>query len=63
MEYRKSTKGVYLTPSIEKIKLDNEISLSLASLPPVGPGNGYLMKPEYLNNDWDKILLKNPETL
>ena len=31
------TKKTYMTPSIELIILDNEISLALESNPPVGP--------------------------
>lgn len=31
------TKRTYNTPAIEEIRLDNEISLQLASTPPVGP--------------------------
>ena len=44
-------KPEYTSPRIELIELDNEISLVLDSNPPVGPGGGYLIKPEYLNND------------
>ena len=44
-------KLAYFAPQIERIVLDNEISLTLDSSPPVGPGGGYLIKPEYLNND------------
>jgi len=43
----------YSTPLIERIKLDNEISLVLATTPVPGPGEpgwvGYA--PEYFNND------------
>ena len=31
------TKRTYNTPAIEEIRLDNEISLQLASTPPVNP--------------------------
>lgn len=41
---------LYVSPIIERIKLDNEISLALES-PPVGPDEGYLKIPEYFNND------------
>jgi len=41
---------LYVSPIIERIKLDNEISLALES-PPVGPDEGYLKTPEYFNND------------
>ena len=46
------TKRVYSTPAIELISLDNEISLILASDPPIGPGevkNNSV--PEYFNNN------------
>jgi hypothetical protein len=44
-------KSIYITPEIELIKLDNEISLALESNAPVGPGEGYNKVPEYLNNN------------
>ncbi len=46
-------KRMYLNPTIELIKLDNEISLALQSEPPAGPGEpGYIGKVhEYFNND------------
>ncbi len=44
-------KHIYETPHIEHVKLDNEISLALESIPPDGPGEGTLLTPEYLNND------------
>jgi hypothetical protein len=42
----------YIQPQIERIKLDNEISLALESLPPV-PGGGWELSndPQYFNND------------
>ena len=30
------TKRTYITPALEEVRLDNEISLQLASTPPVG---------------------------
>ncbi len=47
------SKRMYLNPTIELIKLDNEISLALQSEPPAGPGEpGYIVKAqEYFNND------------
>jgi len=39
----------YSTPTISRIKLDNEISLALESSPPAGPEETLL--PRYLNND------------
>lgn len=44
-------KNLYTAPKIDRIVLDNEISLTLDSAPPVGPGEGYLIKPDYFNND------------
>ncbi len=35
------TKKSYITPQIELIPLDNEISLALESNPPGGPGETY----------------------
>jgi len=49
-------KRIYSTPQIERIQLDNEISLVLQSesiSPPFGPG-GFgqnLQAPEHFNND------------
>ena len=40
-------KRVYQHPSIECIKLDNEISLILASDPPYGPGEDNNFNPEF----------------
>ncbi len=33
-----SSKRKYCAPQMEQVKLDNEISLALESLPPIGPG-------------------------
>jgi hypothetical protein len=47
-------KKKYESPRIEIISLDNEISLALASEPPVGPGEpGFVrsLAPEYFNNN------------
>ncbi len=44
---------IYHAPSIEKIVLDNEISLILESAPPIGPG-------ETKNNTIPEYLNKNP---
>ena len=53
---RKVKKRVYISPEIQLIELDNEISLQLASEPPV-PSNGdeVYNKPEYFNNDPYKV--------
>jgi len=45
-------KRVYSTPAIEMILLDNEISLVLASDPPIGPGEtNNNSRFDYFNND------------
>jgi len=41
----------YIAPLIERIQLDNEISLVLQSAPPFGPGETMNRIPEYFNND------------
>ena len=43
----------YLQPVISEVKLDNEISLQLASAPPAGPGEvrRYDETPEYNADD------------
>lgn len=46
-----TVRAKYLTPSISCIRLDNEISLQLASDPPVLPNEGRVIAPEYFNND------------
>ena len=45
-----STKQLYSSPQIERIKLDNEISLVLISDDPGDP-NASLITPEYFNNN------------
>lgn len=52
-----SDKKAYFSPQIERICLDNEISLALESTPAPGPGEGYNKAPEYLNNDPFKTYL------
>jgi len=45
-------KKKYIVPLMECVKLDNEISLALESLPPEGPGESELMySPEYNKNN------------
>jgi len=44
-------KKTYIAPQIERIKLDNDISLVLESNPPLGPGESFSKAPEYFNND------------
>jgi len=51
---KNTQKLTYSPPQIERIKLDNEISLALESTPPFGPfesGNLGSSAPEYFNND------------
>lgn len=54
-----SEKIAYKTPLIEKVTLDNEISLVLESTPASGPGEPATMNnfkaPEYFNNDPFKL--------
>jgi hypothetical protein len=43
---------VYIVPNIERIKLDNEISLALESDPAIGPGEEVYNKvPEFFNHN------------
>jgi len=45
-------KKTYKAPQIELIKLDNEISLALASdTPPVGPDEGAFNAPQQFNSE------------
>lgn len=44
-------KRAYSAPQVERIDLDNEISLVLQSDPIEGPGEASLSAPEYFNND------------
>jgi secreted Zn-dependent insulinase-like peptidase len=48
-----SKQRAYSPPQVERIKLDNEISLVLASDPPIVPGESLHVQnaPEYFNND------------
>ena len=46
-----NAKRPYISPTIERVELDNEISLALESSPPGGPGEISLNAPEYFNND------------
>jgi hypothetical protein len=41
----------YLAPAIQKVSLDNEISLALQSLPPVGPDELVQKSPDYFRMD------------
>jgi hypothetical protein len=43
-------KQMYNAPKVEKIVLDNEISLALESVPPGGPGEAELKVPDYFKN-------------
>ena len=42
--FKNKKNTAYQTPQIERIVLDNEISLQLESTPPVGPGGEIVMK-------------------
>ena len=44
-------KKVYLTPVVQIIKLDSEISLNLESTPPNGPDETRLKLPENYSNN------------
>ena len=46
-------KSDYKTPEVQRIELDNEISLQLESVatPPKAPGEARLQTPEYFNQD------------
>lgn len=50
METKIATKKSYLVPTVEGIKLDNDISLALQSGPPEGPGETNNLIPEYLKS-------------
>jgi len=43
-------KKKYITPRIEWIPLDSEISLSLESNPPIGPEETFFVSPDYFDN-------------
>jgi hypothetical protein len=45
------TKRKYISPAIERVNLDNDISLVLESAPPFGPDEISLNAPDYFNND------------
>lgn len=44
-------KRMYYCPEIILIELDNEISVALESAPPVGPGEGASLAPEFKHFD------------
>ncbi|NDP20394.1 MAG: hypothetical protein GZ091_04855 [Paludibacter sp.] len=46
IEYR-----IYVTPKIEMVKLDNEISLQLESTPPVGPDELSINNQDHFSNN------------
>jgi hypothetical protein len=52
-------KKKYITPRIDWISLDSDISLALASdpAPPAGPGEGALNAPLHFNNDPYKTMV------
>jgi hypothetical protein len=50
-------KKKYITPAIEIITLDNEISLALASEPPFGPGELVVNSVDQFQNDPFKTII------
>jgi len=46
-----NVRRLYQTPAIDKIRLDNEISLVLESTPEGGPDEVLNNTPSYFNND------------
>ncbi len=50
-----TNKKSYITPLIECVKLDNEISLALASGPPEGPNETINNSVIYFNNEPFKV--------
>lgn len=46
-----NAKREYISPLVEQIRLDMEISLALESEPPIGPNEGFLQAPTYFNSD------------
>jgi hypothetical protein len=58
MSTTNKAKRAYSSPLIERVQLDNEISLALESTtPPEGPNGTEGYAPEYLHNDPFKINL------
>jgi hypothetical protein len=51
MNTENKNKREYSAPLIDRVLLDNEISLALESAPPAGPGESMNSMPEYFNND------------
>lgn len=50
--YDNISKRIYSQPTVERILLDNEISLALESNPPFGPNESKNnLSPEYFNSD------------
>ena len=50
-------KTTYIAPQIERIKLDNEISLALESNPATGPGEPTSFLSDSFNNDPFKTII------
>jgi hypothetical protein len=46
-----NTENQYIAPQVERIELDNEISLQLESTPPKAPGEANMNTPEHFNNE------------
>ena len=47
----KTKEQTYTAPQVERMELDNEITLQLESTPPKAPGEAHIQAPEYFNND------------
>lgn len=47
----KLDKQTYIAPEVTIIELDNEISLVLASDPPIGPGEVMNQTPDFFNSN------------
>lgn len=45
----------YTSPAIERVELDNDISLALESAPPGGPGETVNVAPHYFNGNPFKV--------
>lgn len=51
MNTTENEKCIYSPPSVERVRLDNEISLVLQSVPPFGPGEPTSSSSGYYDND------------
>ncbi len=51
------SKEIYIVPIINKIVIDNEISLALESEPPAGPNEGMNIRHQYSNEPFGQHLV------